>query len=206
MQQRTEDLTGRSFGRLTVLERDRAPRESSGGHAYWRCACDCGNETSVAGCALRDGSTKSCGCLRREMYAAKHGTRYSYDGRGCRCDQCRKWKREQDLRYRARNPEKAKEKSRRWKDAHPEEHLAMTRRNAKKLNDKLRETAERHGREWTGVELEIASRPDLTARQVATVLRRTLSAVRNMRQRLASDLDPRDRMLANGPQPPTSRS
>jgi hypothetical protein len=82
----------------------------------------------------------------------------------------------------------------------------MTRRNTKKVNDKLRETAERHRQEWTGVELEIASRPDLTARQVAEVLHRTLSAVRNMRQRLNSDLDPRDRMLANGPQPPTSRS
>jgi len=138
--------------------------------------------------------------------AVKHGTRYSYRKRGCRCDQCRKWKRERDRRYRARNPEKASEQSRRWRDANPEEHQAATRRGQKKLNDKLRETADRHHLEWTGVELEIASRPDLTARQVAEILHRTLSAVRNMRQRLASDLDPRDRMLSNGPQPPTSRS
>jgi hypothetical protein len=138
--------------------------------------------------------------------AVKHGIRYTYRTRGCRCDQCRKWKRERDRRSRARNPEKASETSRRWRDAHPKEQQAIVRRNRKKVNDKLRETAERHGREWTGVELEIASRPDLTARQVAEVLRRTLSAVANMRQRLASDLDPRDRMLADGPQPPTSRS
>lgn len=137
--------------------------------------------------------------------AVKHGTRYSYRKRGCRCDQCRKWKRERDQRYRARNPEQAKKQSRRWRDAHPEEQQALTRRNTKKLNDELRETAERHRLEWTGVELEIATRPDLTSRQVAEILHRTLSAVRNMRRRLDSDLDPRDRMLRDGP-PPTSRS
>jgi hypothetical protein len=138
--------------------------------------------------------------------AVKHGIRNSYYGRDCRCDQCLKWKQERDRRYRARNPEKVKETRRRWREAHPKEHQATTQRCVKKLNDTLRETAERHGLEWTGVELEIASRPDLTARQVAAVLHRTLSAVRNMRQRLASDLDPRDRMLAAGPRPPTSRS
>lgn len=208
-----KDLTGQRFGRLTVLERDRTQEaRMRTKHAYWRCACDCGHETTVLGASLRDGRTQSCGCLRRVRAALrwsgviKHGTRYSYAEKGCRCDQCRKWKRERDRRQRARKPEKARERHRRWKSAHAEEHIATTRRNMKKLNDKLRETADRHGQEWTGVELEIASRPDLTARQVAVILHRTLSAVANMRQRLASDLDPRDRMLANGPQPPTSRS
>jgi hypothetical protein len=125
--------------------------------------------------------------------AVKHGN-YRYRDKGCRCDQCREWNREQRRLVRGRDPEKAKEEYRR--------HGA----NKKKLNDKLREAADRHRQEWTGVELEIASRPDLTARQVAAVLHRTLIAVRNMRRRLASDLDPRDRMLADGPQPPTSRS
>ncbi len=138
--------------------------------------------------------------------AVKHGTRYSYRKRGCRCDQCRKWQRERNQRYRARNREKANEQSRRWRVTHPKEHQALLLRQRKKVNDKLRETAERHHQEWTGVELEIASRPDLTARQVAEILHRTLSAVSNMRRRLASDLDPRDRMLADGPAPPTSRS
>lgn len=63
MPRSTEDLTGHRFGRLTVLIRDRVRR----GHAYWRCACDCGNEASVASSALRSGNTQSCGCLHREM-------------------------------------------------------------------------------------------------------------------------------------------
>lgn len=62
------DLTGRRFGRLTVIERS--------GSAYvgydrqhrplWRCQCDCGTECIVMGQNLTQGQTRSCGCLRRE--------------------------------------------------------------------------------------------------------------------------------------------
>lgn len=52
------DLTGKRFGRLTVLE------YCKGGK--WRCKCDCGNYTDVLSCNLRNGSTKSCGCLNKE--------------------------------------------------------------------------------------------------------------------------------------------
>lgn len=53
------DLSGQRFGRLTAIER------SSG--STWRCLCDCGNEHFVASSVLRNGSVKSCGCLRREL-------------------------------------------------------------------------------------------------------------------------------------------
>lgn len=53
------DYTGQRFGRLTVLRK--AKRKG-----YWTCQCDCGGLKDVLGRCLRDGLTKSCGCLDRE--------------------------------------------------------------------------------------------------------------------------------------------
>lgn len=71
------DLTGKSFGRWTVIER--APDQISpcGYHnVMWRCRCDCGKEKNVRGKILINGSSKSCGCLQKELVgerAHKHG-------------------------------------------------------------------------------------------------------------------------------------
>ena len=54
------DLAGQKFGKLTVL----APVENVGTHTAWLCRCECGQETVVATRRLRDGRTKSCGCLK----------------------------------------------------------------------------------------------------------------------------------------------
>lgn len=55
-----EDLTGRRFGRLVVL----AKTERQTGRCYfWRCRCDCGKEKDVLSSRLKDGTTRSCGCL-----------------------------------------------------------------------------------------------------------------------------------------------
>ena len=59
------DMTGKRFGRLIVLRRDTYPSEE----AYWVCQCDCGNVVSVRGSNLRQGVTRSCGCLRVEHAA-----------------------------------------------------------------------------------------------------------------------------------------
>src|SRR5690606_26931093 len=57
------DLTSRVFGRLTVLSREpNTPR----GRTQWRCKCACGKETVVLSYRLREGKTKSCGCLQAE--------------------------------------------------------------------------------------------------------------------------------------------
>jgi len=56
-----EDLTGRRFGLLTVLE---YAGKRDGMHC-WRCRCDCGNEAVVGQTLLRSGKTKSCGCSGR---------------------------------------------------------------------------------------------------------------------------------------------
>lgn len=58
-----KDLTGHRFGRLAVLARD---PNSRNGHIYWRCLCDCGNETAVRSGNLISGRTTSCGCHQRE--------------------------------------------------------------------------------------------------------------------------------------------
>ena len=55
-----QDLTGQVFGRLTVLER---AENSKSGRSRWRCLCECGNECIVQSSNLKNGNSKSCGCL-----------------------------------------------------------------------------------------------------------------------------------------------
>lgn len=56
------DLTGRRFGKLEVLEYVGRKR----GHSWWKCKCDCGNESIVRYQCLITGGTKSCGCMEHE--------------------------------------------------------------------------------------------------------------------------------------------
>ncbi len=68
------DLTGKRFGRLKVIER----AKSQCGRACWKCQCDCGNIKIIIGKSLRNGNTKSCGCLMKEANREKmttHGMR-----------------------------------------------------------------------------------------------------------------------------------
>jgi hypothetical protein len=55
------DLTGKRFGRLTVLEK--VYRE---GKLKWRCQCDCGVVKEIENSGFFGRPTKSCGCLQRE--------------------------------------------------------------------------------------------------------------------------------------------
>lgn len=52
------DETGNVYGKLTVIEQ----KKSRNGQARWRCQCECGKETDVAGGELRAGNSRSCGC------------------------------------------------------------------------------------------------------------------------------------------------
>lgn len=59
------DITGQKFGRLTAIEH--AGRNKNR-NTLWLCKCECGNECKVEAYRLRNGHTKSCGCITK-----KHG-------------------------------------------------------------------------------------------------------------------------------------
>lgn len=66
------DLTGKRFGRLTVVKRDNDRIEPSGRkRVMWTCLCDCGNYSIVSGDALKQGTSQSCGCLANELSAKR---------------------------------------------------------------------------------------------------------------------------------------
>lgn len=60
------DLTGKRYGKLTVLSRS-DDYISPGGHALvqWNCKCDCGSVVIVSGSNLKSGRQISCGCQNR---------------------------------------------------------------------------------------------------------------------------------------------
>ena len=63
-----EDLTGKAYGKLTVLE--------WAGNSRWVCACECGRTTQVITANLKRGNTSSCGCVRNigsSKRATTHG-------------------------------------------------------------------------------------------------------------------------------------
>ena len=53
------DETGNKYGLLTVIKYAYTKNK----RAYWLCKCECGNFVIVKGKYLRNGDTKSCGCL-----------------------------------------------------------------------------------------------------------------------------------------------
>lgn len=76
------NLVGQKFGRLKVISRAEDNVSKSGYRTVmWNCICDCGNQVTVRGKSLKNGDSKSCGCLQKELIsqrASKHhgvGTR-----------------------------------------------------------------------------------------------------------------------------------
>lgn len=65
------DLTGKKFGRLSVLKR---AGTNSSKKPLWECECDCGIVKSIVGAALVNGTTQSCGCLRKELLSQRSKT------------------------------------------------------------------------------------------------------------------------------------
>lgn len=59
-----DNLTNQHFGRLTVL--GDVGKRTGRGRILWHCLCECGRVTFVQGDHLKNGRTKSCGCLNNE--------------------------------------------------------------------------------------------------------------------------------------------
>lgn len=74
---RLNDLTGKQFGRLTVIERAPDAVSPSGRHRVkWLCQCECGNTREVYTDNLLRGRTVSCGCNAREKAQHREGNHH----------------------------------------------------------------------------------------------------------------------------------
>jgi len=73
------NLVGQKFNRLTVIKFAYIKNKRTA----WLCKCDCGNFTIVVNSSLKNGDTKSCGCLKRDktieknILSAKHSMSYT---------------------------------------------------------------------------------------------------------------------------------
>ena len=65
------NMLGQRFGRLLVIER---LENNARGQARWRCVCDCGEYVDTLGSYLRNGDTKSCGCLSKDLTIERNKT------------------------------------------------------------------------------------------------------------------------------------
>lgn len=84
-----EDLSGKVFGYWTVVKR---AENNKSGSAQWLCRCECGVERVIRAQALKNGTTKSCGCH-------KNDNNLTHGGKGTRLYEC--WR---HMRYRCENP------------------------------------------------------------------------------------------------------
>lgn len=97
---------GEKFGFLTIIG---SSDKRAGGHVYWLCRCECGNEKEIHGLHLRRGKVTSCGCkvgtfhglsktpeyriwanMKRRCHNPKYRQFHYYGGRGIAvCDEWR---------------------------------------------------------------------------------------------------------------------
>ncbi len=71
---RLVDLTGKRFGRLTVIGRGPDQPRGRTHRVQWHCRCDCGNECVCASTNLVQGKSRSCGCLQIDTITTHNRT------------------------------------------------------------------------------------------------------------------------------------
>ena len=76
-----KDLTGHSFGRLTVVRFFGWKWTGYNNIATWLCSCECGGEVVSPTKNLHWGSTQSCGCLLREYSTSIAGENNPFYGK-----------------------------------------------------------------------------------------------------------------------------
>lgn len=90
------DITGRRFGRWTVLEYE----GNRNGGSWYSCKCDCGTIKSTTYDRLKLGQSKSCGCLASEM-RIKRNLKHGQCARG---KETREWLSWRNMIGRCQNP------------------------------------------------------------------------------------------------------
>ena len=60
------DIIGKHFGILTVIERQGSDKSKK--NSLWLCKCNCGKTTLTTLSHLKSGHTTSCGCLGRKHF------------------------------------------------------------------------------------------------------------------------------------------
>ena len=73
------DLTGKRFGRWTVIRKTDLIGNGKKPCVYWLCKCDCGVTREVMGSSLRSGVSLSCGCVQLD-YAKSNHNRKTHGG------------------------------------------------------------------------------------------------------------------------------
>ena len=134
-----------------------------------------------------------------------HGTLYAYDKIGCRCGECTEvYRSDRVMKRRARAARATPQSVPHGLNGYAgwmcrceiccAAHNAYTEANRSRIYANLQrrhahaiEGAVNHGKVWTGAEMEVASRPDLTDSDVAEMLGRSIWAVINVRQRMRSE-------------------
>ncbi len=66
-------LIGQRFGKLLVIEE--ILERNKFGRILWKCICNCENYSVVSTLCLKQGYTKSCGCLAEGLFEKIHGMR-----------------------------------------------------------------------------------------------------------------------------------
>lgn len=74
---KSDDLVGRTFGRLVVLSLHHLDKNpwGRGSRRYWMCGCQCGEICVILGRSLTGKNTKSCGCYKRERASEANSKR-----------------------------------------------------------------------------------------------------------------------------------
>lgn len=62
---RVKDMSGQKFNKWTVISRE--DKKYPDGSVRWICECECGTVKPVKGTLLRNGGSKSCGCIKAEI-------------------------------------------------------------------------------------------------------------------------------------------
>ena len=65
------NLIGKRFGKLVVVG---VAGKTPDRRTYWTCECACGERKAIAMTSLKNGRSRSCGCIRRTQLAARNRT------------------------------------------------------------------------------------------------------------------------------------